>query len=146
MGFSDWLKSQVGTLKTEMKKFKNKEFMEAITASCALVAAADGTIDSSEKQKMAGFVQRSEELKVFNMSDVIKSFNKFADELEFDVGIGKDACMKAISKVTDSDASKLLVRVACAIGAADGDFDADEKNVVRGICKEVGQLPSTFSL
>lgn len=146
MGFIDWAKEQAGTLIDEVKKFKNQDFLEAITAACALVAAADGTIDSSEKQKMAGYVQRSEELKVFDVSKVITAFNKYIDSLEFDVSIGKFNCLKAIKKISEPDAKGILVRVACAIGAADGDFDDDEKEVVREICKELKLQPADFSL
>ncbi|WP_364144415.1 TerB family tellurite resistance protein [Paenibacillus sp. LPE1-1-1.1] len=42
---------------------------------CAIVAAAYGKIDSNEKQKMTGYMSRSEDLKVFDMSDVITRFN-----------------------------------------------------------------------
>lgn len=146
MNFIDWVKEQAGTLANEVKKFKSQDFLEAITAACALVAAADGTIDSSEKQKMVGFVQRSSELKVFDTSKVVKAFNKYADSLEFDHGIGKMDCMKAIRNISEHDAKELLVRVSCAIGAADGDFDDDEKRVVREICRELSLQPSKFSL
>ena len=56
MSFFDTLKQKAGEarnkLATEVGKFKNREFMEACVAGCGLVAAADGNIDSSEKQKM----------------------------------------------------------------------------------------------
>ncbi len=57
----DWLKKNTlaarEKLTTEVGKFKNKEFMEAIVAGCALVAAADGEISSAEKLKMSGFIK-----------------------------------------------------------------------------------------
>ena len=146
MGFKEWVKQQAGTLTNEVKKFKNQDFLDAITAACALVAGADGTIDSSEKQKMAGYVQRSDELKVFDTSKVITTFNKYAEGLDFDYSIGKFDCLKAIGKIDKADAKEILVRVACAIGAADGDFDKEEKAIVREICKEINLSPSKFSL
>jgi len=145
--FMDNLKKHADTLTNEIKKFQNKNFMEATTAACAIVAAADGSIDSDEKQKMAGFIKMNDSLNIFDMNTVIKSFNKFVDGLEFDHGIGFDACMKAIEKIADDfEAGRLLVRVACAIGAADGDFDDQEKEVVRKICKTCNQNPNDFSL
>ena len=47
----EWLKEQKDKLQSEVQKFKNKSFAEGVIAGCALVAAADGSIDSSEKQK-----------------------------------------------------------------------------------------------
>jgi tellurite resistance protein TerB len=77
MSFFDTLKEKASEardkLVTEVGKFKNREFMEACVAGCGLVAAADGSIDSSEKQKMMKFIQQSNELKVFDTKDVLFS-------------------------------------------------------------------------
>jgi len=55
----NWLKQNATAardkMKTEVAKYKNNDFMEAVVAGCALVAAADGNISSEEKQKMAAF-------------------------------------------------------------------------------------------
>ncbi|MBF0101788.1 MAG: tellurite resistance TerB family protein [Desulfobacterales bacterium] len=42
--------------------------------------------------------------------------------------------------------AKLMVRVCCAIGAADGNFDDTEKQIVRDICAELGLNPKDFNL
>lgn len=39
-----------------------------------------------------------------------------------------------------------MVRVCCAIGAADGNFDEGEKTVVRKICAELSLNPKDFDL
>lgn len=146
-----WLKENAekahANLSAEVSKFKNRSFMEAVVAGCALVAAADGNITADEKQKMAGFIQRAEELKHFKMSEVIEVFNKTAGDFEFDHSIGKASALQVISKVKGKeDQAKLLIRVVCAIGAADGDFDQDERAVVSEICKELGLAPADFDL
>jgi tellurite resistance protein len=55
MGFWDNLKDKAVQLneglKTKVSQFKNASFADASMAMCALIAAADGTIDSSERQK-----------------------------------------------------------------------------------------------
>ncbi len=150
MRFDDvksWLNSQKDNLKDSVSRLKNKDFLDGVVAGCALVSAADGHIDASEKQKMVGFIQRSDELKVFDVQDVIKKFNQYTDGFEFDHTIGKGEALKAIIKLKgNQEASRLLVRVCCAIGMADGDFDADEKAVVREICAELGLDPNEFGL
>ncbi|GEB34333.1 MULTISPECIES: tellurite resistance TerB family protein [Brevibacillus] len=145
--FSNWLKSTQSTLRDQVKKFQNRDFMDAVVAGCALVAAADGQIDSTEKQKMAAYINRSEELKVFNMNDVIARFNHFVSGFEFDHGVGKMEALKAIGKIkNNSEAARVLISVCCAIGAADGDFDEKEKMVVREICQTVNLNPGDFQL
>ena len=146
-----WLKENTAAardrIKNEVAKYRNKDFMEAVVSGCALVAAADGSVTSDEKQKMAAFIQRSEELSVFEMPQVIEVFNKVMEGFEFDHSIGKIEAMKKIGKLRGKDeAARTMVRVCCAIGAADGDFDADERKVVTEICTELGLNPADFDL
>lgn len=147
----DWLKTNVNSARekmaTEVGKFKNKEFMEAVANACALVAAADGDISAAEKMKMTGFINNSPELKVFKLTDVIKVFNEACEKFEFDFEIGQAEALKVISKIKGKDGSaRLLVRVACAIGASDGDFDETEQKACRQICIELGLPPADFDL
>lgn len=146
-----WLKDNVANardkLTTEVTKFKNQKFMDAMTANCALIAAASGGVSSEEKQKMTAFISQSPELKVFNMTDVIKSFDSHCEKFEFDFQIGQAEALKVISKIkNDPGAGRLLVRVGCAIGASDGNFDAEEKAACRLVCAELGLNPTDFDL
>lgn len=147
----EWLKTNAAkareTLTTEVAKFKNRSFMEATANACALIAAADGKIASEEKMKMTGFINNSPELKVFNLNDVINVFNDACGKFEFDFSIGQAEALKNISKIKGKDGeARLLVRVACAIGASDGNFDEDEKAACRLICMELGLNPADFEL
>ena len=147
----DWLKKNTDSaraaLTAEIGKYKNRSFMEAVVAGCALVSAADGNVSAEEKQKMVGYMQSSNELKMFKMLDVMNAFNDAVSKFEFDADIGKAEALKTISKVKDDQgAAKLLVRVCCAIGASDGDFDAQERAIVAQIATELGLQPSEFDL
>ena len=147
----NWLKDK-GTeartrLTAEVSKFKNKTFMEATVAACAMVAAADGTVSSDEKQKMAGFIRNSDELKHFSMTEVIAFFEKVVGNFDFDAEIGRAEALKVIGRLRgNEEQARVMVRVACAIGASDGSFDEGEKAVVRTVCKELGLNPSDFDL
>jgi tellurite resistance protein TerB len=55
--------------------------------------------------------------------------------------------LKVIARIkNDPGASRLLVRVGCAIGASDGDFDEKEKAACRLVCAELGLNPADFDL
>jgi tellurite resistance protein TerB len=147
----EWLKDRFNevsaSLKTEVKKVRNKTFLESVVAGCALVAYADGVVKPEEKQKMMGFLQTSDVLSVFDVTEVIKAFEKAAKGFEFDAAIGEANALQTVGKLKGKDAeARLMVRVCCAVGAADGDFDEDEKAVVRKICGELGLNPKEFDL
>ncbi|MCB1779650.1 MAG: tellurite resistance TerB family protein, partial [Candidatus Competibacteraceae bacterium] len=126
---------------------RNKSFLEAVVAGCALVAHADGVVRAEEKQKMMGFLRNSEVLSAFSTEEVITIFDKYAKQFEFDYQIGQASALQAVAKVKDkSDEARLMVRVCCAIGAADGNFDDNEKAIVRKICAELNLNPKDFDL
>ncbi|HEX8614095.1 MAG TPA: tellurite resistance TerB family protein [Telluria sp.] len=141
------LKTKAGEMKTEALKFKNKNFMDAAMAGSALIAMADGSITSDEKQKMVKFIETHDALSVFTTSDVIKAFQDHVSQLEFDKDIGESKAYQALGKMkSNAEAARLLVRMVIAIASADGKFDDSEKAVAIKICKELGVAPSEFEL
>ncbi|MEK3827184.1 TerB family tellurite resistance protein [Paenibacillus sp. FSL K6-1558] len=145
--FKNWLNSTKQGLEDQVKRFKNKDFMDAVVAGCALVAFADGSVDASEKNKMAGYINLSQELKVFDMTTVIERFNHYVNNFEFSPEIGKQEALKAIAKFKSKpEVGRVIVGVCSAIGAADGNFDDQERRVVAEICAVLGLNPGEFSL
>ena len=118
-----------------------------MVAGCTLVAHADGVVRPEEKQKMMGFLRNSEVLSVFSIEETIGIFDKYSKQFEFDHQIGQASALQVIGKLKGKDAeARLMVRVCCAIGAADGNFDEQEKAIVRKICNELDLNPKDFDL
>lgn len=150
MSFSNFLsglKTKAGELKTEAMKYKNKDFLNAAMAGSALISMADGSVSPEEKQKMIKFIESNDALSVFTTSDVIKAFQEYVNQLEFDKDIGEAKAYQALGKMKSNvDASRLLVRMIIAVASSDGNFDANEKMVASKIAKELGINPSEFEL
>jgi tellurite resistance protein TerB len=150
MSFSNFLaglKTKAGELKTDVLKYKNKDFLNAAMAGSALIAMADGNVSAEEKQKMTKFIESNDALSVFTTSDVIKAFQEFVGQLEFDKDIGEAKAYQALGKMKSNvDASRLLVRMIIAVAASDGNFDANEKAVAKRISKELNINPAEFEL
>jgi len=145
--FLSQLKSKANELKTEALKFKNKEFLNAAMAGSALIAMADGSISAEEKQKMIKFIESNDALSIFSTSDVIKAFQDFVGQLEFDKDIGEAKAYEALGKMkSNGQAARLLVRMIIAIASADGNFDATEKKIASKIARELAIDPAEFEL
>ncbi|MGZ8158624.1 MAG: tellurite resistance TerB family protein [Methylobacter sp.] len=145
--FLSQLKSKANELKTEALKFKNKDFLNAAMAGSALVTMADGSVSSEEKQKMIKFIESHDALSIFTTSDVIKAFQDFVGQLEFDKDIGEAKAYEALGKMkSNAQASRLLVRMIIGIASSDGHFDVTEKMVATRIAKELGIDPAEFEL
>lgn len=150
MSFNDFLsqlKTKANELKTEALKFKNKEFLNAAMAGSALVTMADGSVSSEEKQKMIKFIESHDALSIFTTSDVIKAFQDFVGQLEFDKDIGEAKAYEALGKMkSNAQASRLLIRMIIGIASSDGNFDDSEKKVAVKIANELGIDPAEFEL
>lgn len=150
MNFSNFLtnvKSKVSELKTDVLKFKNKEFLHGAMAGAALIALADGTISSDEKKKMLKFIENHDALKVFTTSDVIVAFNEYVNQIEFDKDIGDAKAYAALGKLKSNDeAARLVMRMIISIAAADGHFDEDEKVIAVKIARELNLNTKDFDL
>ena len=132
--FLSKLKTKASELKTEALKYKNKDFLNAARAGSALIAMADGSVSAEEKQKMVKFIESNDALSVFTTTDVIKAFQDFVSQLEFDKDIGEAKAYQALGKMKSNvEASRLLVRMIIAVASSDGNFDANEQRVASKI-------------
>ncbi|WP_338073964.1 tellurite resistance TerB family protein [Kineococcus siccus] len=151
MGFLDNLKRKgmpaVDQLKTRVGQFKSKDFAEASMATCALIAAADGTIDASERSKTAAFIGSNDVLSAFDASTLRESFDKYCTKLTTDYDFGKIEALQAVGKLRSKpEQARAVVQVGIVVGGADGDFDAHEVRAVREVCQAVGLDPTEFGV
>ncbi len=151
MALWDQLRSRItdmsNTTKTQVGKFKSKDFAKASMAMCALIAAADGTITADERRKTAGFIGGNDVLSVFDVSELQDHFTFYAGKLESDYDFGKVEAIATIGKLRSKpDAARAVIQVGIIIGGADGNFDKDEQQAVREACLAVGIPPSEFDL
>jgi tellurite resistance protein TerB len=151
MAIWDQVKSRTqglaGQLQTKKEQFRNKEFAEASMAMCALIAAADGSIDASERQRTAGLIAANELLSVFPPDELRTKFDGYCDKLTRDFDFGKVDAMTAIGKLrTKPEQARAVISIGLIIGGADGNLDADERRAVTEACNALGIAPSEFQL
>ena len=151
MAFWDQLKQNVSkmnsSLQTNVSKFKNTEFANASMAMCALIASADGSIEGTERQKTTALILSNETLKIFQASDLKQKFDFYCDKLSQDFDFGKVEAIQAIAKLNkNQDQGRAVIQIGIIIGGADGNFDIDEKKVVKEACRAVGINPEEFDL
>jgi tellurite resistance protein TerB len=133
--------------KTQVGKFKNKDFANASMAMCALIASADGSISAEERRKTAGFISNNDVLSIFPASELLERFNHYSGKLETDYDFGKVEAIQALSKLKSKpDAARAVIQVGIIIGGSDGNFDKNEMQAVRESCNTVGIAPSEFDL
>ena len=140
-------KEKLGELKNDALKYKSKSFLDAALGGSALIAMADGTIDAEEKAKMMAFIENHEVLSIYDSSEVVKTWKNYIETIELDNDIGSAKALSSIGKMKGkNEQARLVLRMVCAIAAADGDFDQDERRVAATIALELGLDPAEFEL
>ncbi|MET8953023.1 tellurite resistance TerB family protein [Streptomyces sp. NPDC004393] len=126
---------------------KSGAFRDASMAMCALVAAADGKIDPSERQRVAQLIFSNEVLTTFPADDLKRRFEDNLDKLTADFDFGKVSVLQEVAKAKKKPAeARAVIQIGIVIGGADGDFDATERAVVRDACFALGLPPHEFDL
>ena len=151
MAFFDQLKSRTqemsSQLKTKAGQYKSKEFANGSMAMCALIAAADGSIEASERQKTAALIMSNDVLSIFPPDELREKFGFYCDKLTSDYDFGKVEAIATIGKLkSKQDQGRAVIQIGIIIGGADGDFDSDERQAVKEACFAVGIAPSEFDL
>ncbi len=151
MALWDQLKSRTQTMSTQLKsrsdQFRSKEFAAGSMAMCALVAAADGSIDASERARTSSLIQDNEILKVFPAADLQQKFDFYCDKLGKDYEFGKVEAIGTIAKLQSKpEQARGVVSIGIIIGGADGDFDSHERAAVKEACHALGIPPTEYDL
>jgi tellurite resistance protein TerB len=136
-----------GTLIAKKNDLKSGAFRDASMAICALIAAADGSIDVEERRKVAALIGTNEVLQNFPADQLQAKFNEYCDKLTSDYDFGRVSVIQEIGKVKKKETeARAVIQIGIIIGGADGNFDEDEKKAVRDACHAVGLSPSEFDL
>jgi len=137
----------VDQLGTKVGQFRSRDFAEASMATCALIAAADGSIDASERSRTAAFIAGDDVLSTFDAGTLRDSFDRWCTKLTADHDFGEIEALQAIGKLrTEPDQARAVVQVGVLVGGADGDVDAHEVRAVREVCTAVGLDPAEFGV
>ncbi|WP_031084172.1 tellurite resistance TerB family protein [Streptomyces sp. NRRL WC-3549] len=151
MALWDRIKESASTMQQQLEAKKNDlksgAFRDASMAVCALVAAADGSVDPSERQRVADLISANDVLRNFPADDLQRRFNAYVDQLTADFAFGKVSVLQEIAKAKKKPAeARAVIQIGIVIGGADGDFDAQERAVVREACFALDLPPHEFDL
>jgi tellurite resistance protein len=125
----------------------NKDFLEAVCAAAALVAASDGSIGDSEKRKAVSLIQNHAQLSKLYQSNVIEQtadtmFKRASDSS------GKQQLARELDDIkTRPDGAQMaedVYLIAQDVANADGSIDEAEQTTLNKIASRMGVDVSKF--
>lgn len=132
-------------LKQEIERYRQRPFLEAAMAACALIASADDEVSFSERARMDAVLESLAELRIFDPHDAVDLFNDRLDALRADRDAGRAEAFEAVRRgAAAKGAGELLVRICVAISLADGKFVASERAMLGLICAALDLAPEAI--
>ncbi len=132
-------------LKQELERHRQRPFLEAAMAACALIASADDEVSFSERARMDAVLESLAELRIFDPHEAVNLFNARLEALQVDRQAGQGEAFEAIRRgATAEGAPELLVRICVAISLADGKFVVNERAMLGLICAALNLTPAAI--
>lgn len=114
----------------ELQRHKQRPFLEAVAAACAMVATADGEVSFSERARLDAVIESLSQLSLFDPHEVVDAFDEDVTKLAG----GEDgiaSLLKLIAAGTKAEgAADLLLRISVAMSLADDHESADERRLI----------------
>lgn len=131
----------------EVNEAQDEDLMKGIVAGCAMVAYADGWVADEERRRMMGLIRGFEPIVVFGLDNVLFNFDALTTRFMSNYEEAESEALVAVARLKGKQRyPALLVKTCCAIAAADGGFDAEERMAAIRICEVLGLDPAKFGI
>lgn len=122
-----------------VQKFSGRtDFLEAVCAAAALIAAADGEIEDSEVKSTVKAVKANKSLAGgFDQGTIEACINKMLDRASGG-RVGRMGLWAEISEVaSDADMAEAVVLTALDVAESDGEVEPEEQKVLERLAKDL---------
>ena len=144
MGF---ISSLTEHYREQMERNRNRPFLRATMAACALVAIADGKVSFGERVRVDQIMETLDKLKVFDPHEGVDLFNEFTDAILASPARGRATALKALEAVAgDSETAALMIRICLAVSEANGEKSLVDQIEIVTLCSLLGVEPKDCGL
>ncbi len=137
-----FLSSLLDDYELELERHRQRPFLKASMAACALAAVADGAPTLSERIRVDQILETLETLKIFDPHEGVDLFNEFSKMLLESPNEGHQKALEAVRAVTGNpDTAALLVRMCLAVAEAKGEKSRTDEVEIEAVCNALGVDP-----
>ena len=142
-----FLASLLNDYTVQIERHRNRPFLKAAMAACALAASADGDVTFAERIRVDKIIDTLEQLKVFDPHEGVELFNRYTAAILAHPKEGREKALRAVRKVTDApETAALVVRICLAVAESDGQKSLVEQIEIVMLCSLLGVEPSFAGL
>ncbi len=126
-------------IRERIEKHRDREFLKAAMAACALTAYADGKVSYSERHKVEDILECLRWLLVEDANKAMETFESFVTALEDNTLVAEKVLLGKLRRMAaDPEAADLIVHIALEVIHADDHFNRAERLQLTEICHVLG--------
>lgn len=142
--FGKMFGKKANAAKAEIKKFENRDLMEAMVGGCALVAFADGECEQEEIKKIDELLRTSKALEGFG-AEISTTLNRFCERLTASYRAGRIEILREIEEIKNDQHEKEDVLIAMlTVAEADGEIEEVERKELDVVAQRLGMRLDDF--
>jgi tellurite resistance protein len=140
---SDFLSGLRGLYRSQLERYRQRPFLRAVMAACALVSVASGGVSFRQRIRLDLLMETLDDLKVFDPHEGVGLFNGFVEELQKDAESGRRLARQAVAAEVSGhpEKARLLMRICLAISERDGTIPPPEQHEIDALCRWIGIEP-----
>ena len=129
------------------EKEKNRPFLQASMAACAMVSASEGVVSFADRIRVDQIMETLTQLKAFVPHECVDLFNHYTGLILASPKAGREAALNTIKKVSsDPETAELLIHLCLAVSQSNGATSLVEHIEIVSLCGLIGVDPDKIGL
>ena len=124
----------------QMERHRNRPFLRAAMAGCALVSMASGAVTLRERVRVDQVLETLDALQVYDPHEGVELFNEFVEALAASEEEGRRLVLESIDAEVAQEPEKagLLIRICLAVSEVEEDVPVREQEQIAALCDHLG--------
>jgi tellurite resistance protein len=122
-----------------IRRHRNRPFLRAAMAACALVSVASGVVSLCKRVRLDQILETLDVLQVFDPHEGVDLFNQWIEILREAPEEGRRLVLEAIDKevVREPEQAELLIRLCLAVSGRTGAVSSAEGREILALCRHL---------
>jgi tellurite resistance protein TerB len=142
-----FLSNLINNWQDALERHRNRPFLEAAMAACAIIATDDGSVSFAERVRVDQILETLDQLNIYDPHEGGDIFNEYVDEIEKSPKEGHSKAMNAVKAFANEvESASLIIRICLAVAEADGDATLADQIEIVTLCSLLGVDPEGMGL
>jgi tellurite resistance protein len=130
----------VDSYREQIERHRNRPFLRAAMASCALATMSNGVVSLRERVRVDQVLATLDALQVFDPHEGVELFNEFIEAFRASEEDGRRLALTAIEDEAAQEPGKaeLLIRISVAVCAGKEGVSEEFRQQIAALCDRLG--------